>query len=325
MIVTKTPFRISFIGGGSDLRSYYKEEGFGAVISSSINKYMYVVVNQSFDSKIRMMYSKYEICNSASEVENPIAKFALSRLNISNGVDIASLADIPKGTGLGSSSSYSVGLVNALSAFNGNKLATESIAQIACEIEITDMASPIGKQDQYCAAYGGLNYIQFNADETVCVTPIILSENNLSELNSRLLLFYTGIDREASSVLAHLQESMLRTSKRDMVKRLVDLTVILKQDLLSSNIDNIGELMNEGWRIKRELARNISNDLIDDAYQTAISSGATGGKLLGAGNGGFLLVLAEKKHHKKILENLWALRNVDIALSLNGTMVINHD
>lgn len=323
MIISQTPLRLSFLGGGSDLPSYYRAKG-GAVLSTSIDKCVYVTVSQKFDNALRVSYSKTEEVDDASSVEHPIVREALAKLGIRGGIEITSVADIPaKGTGLGSSSSFTVGLLNALHAFNGRHASAEQLASESCNIEIERCGEPIGKQDQYAAAYGGLNFIRFNRDDSVDVQKIFCRSETLETLQSMLLVFYTGITRSASGVLA--QQSANLASERDKIAtmdRMVASAEAILADLQSDRIDTIGEALHESWCLKKSLAAGISNSTIDSAYEAAMAAGAQGGKILGAGGGGFLLFVVPLENQAAVRAALSGLRETPFRFSKTGSRII---
>ncbi len=319
MIITRTPFRISFTGGGTDLPEYYKRHG-GAVVSSGINKYMYITVNPKFDNRLRVSYSKTEIVDNAEELQHDIVKEALKLVGIKGGIEITSIGDIPAGTGLGSSSTFAVGLLNALYTFIGTRPSAEDLAEQACYIEIEVLKHPIGKQDQYAAAFGGTNYFRFNEDGSVDRTRIFLDEKNARFMRQRLMLFYTGITRSADEVLSE------QRSKTDINMPILDFMAAqagqMRDVLLNEGFnEKFGQMLHEGWMHKMELADGIANDEIRAHYNRAIEAGAVGGKLLGAGGGGFLLFYCDEEKQSAV-ERAVGLRRVDFHPELNGTRVI---
>jgi D-glycero-alpha-D-manno-heptose-7-phosphate kinase len=322
MIVSKTPLRMSYVGGGSDLPSFYKEE-VGAVLSTSIDKYVYVAINQKFDGNIRLSYSKTEEVDQIHKIEHPLVREALSMLAISGGIEIASMADIPsRGSGLGSSSSFTVALLNALYAYKNQYVSKEVLAQQACEIEITRCGEPIGKQDQYAAAYGGLNLIQFHPDETVSIDPVICKAETIKRIEQSTLVFFTGRTRSASSVLQSQSDAMNGDSRRSLVRRMVELAFQLKRELEFGDVDSFGQILDENWRLKSQLTTGISDSQIDEWYQKGIAAGATGGKLLGAGNGGFMMFYAPPECHEKIKESLSELTPIKFGMDKIGTQIV---
>ncbi len=322
MIITRTPFRISFVGGGTDLPEFYRVTP-GAVVSTAINKYMYVVVNQRFTDAIRVsFYSKTEIVDTVDEIQHPIVREALKLVGISKGIEIASIADVHAGAGLGSSSSFAVGLLNALYAYNGTLKSAEELAREACHIEIDILGEPIGKQDQYITAYGGFRYLQFNSDETVFTEPIIWSKENSEQLTQNLLLLYTGNVREASRILAEQKENTRQGSKMDSLEKLRDMAFELKRQLNNNASPSIlGEFLHEGWLLKKQLANSISSDQIDEYYEKALNAGALGGKVSGAGGGGFLLIYCPKEKQPRVTESL-GLRELKFSFEPEGSKII---
>ena len=314
---------MSFVGGGSDMSVYYQTDD-GAVLSSTINKYIFVTVNRKFDSGIRLSYSKTEEVANAASVEHRLVRAALNRLDIDGGVEITTIADIPSsGTGLGSSSSFTIGLLNALNAFVGKHVGREYLAAESCDIEIKVCGEPIGKQDQYAAAYGGFNLIEFARDETVRVSPVIIPPVTLDRFEANLLVFYTGKTRSASGLLSTQREAVANTSaKRSALRRMVELAHIAKAELEMGNIDAFGEALHENWVLKKSLTDGISSDNIDRWYDIGIAAGATGGKILGAGAGGFLLFYASPDRHDAIAHRLPELRRIPMEFERNGSQII---
>jgi D-glycero-alpha-D-manno-heptose-7-phosphate kinase len=323
MIISRTPFRVSFVGGGTDLREFYTET-YGAVTSTAIDKYMYVTVNRVssyFDYKIRVSYSKTELVKKVKEVRHPIVREALMLMGLDGGLEIHSMADIPSQTGLGSSSSFTVGLLNALHAFKGEHASAEQLAQEACNIEIELLKEPIGKQDQYIAAYGGLKHIRFNPDETVYVDPIICSPDTREALFSNLMMFFTGWSRPASAILS--KQKKATADKIGVLTKMRDLTNDLNAVLTSGkDLDRFGRILHENWMLKRELVGGISNTGIDAYYKKACDAGALGGKLLGAGGGGFLLFYVEKQNHDRVRKALGDLMEVEVNFEPQGSKII---
>jgi D-glycero-alpha-D-manno-heptose-7-phosphate kinase len=326
MIVSRTPLRISFVGGGSDLPDFYRKYG-GAVLSTAIDKYVYVNVNRKFDDGIRVAYSKTEEVQSIEEIEHPIVRNGLRELNISGGVEITTIADIPsRGTGLGSSSSFAVGLINALAAFKGRHVSREELGRESCRIEIDLCGEPIGKQDQYAAAYGGLNLIEFHPDDSVVVTPVLLRPEVREQLNRRIMLFYTGVSRSASAVLRSQTDSVNESViKQGMLRKMVSLTYQLCDDLRRGELGSFGETLHENWLLKRSLATEVSSPAIDAWYEAARRAGALGGKILGAGSGGFLMFYAPEEAHEAITESLRPLRRSKVGFDLLGSRIVFYD
>lgn len=321
MLVSKTPLRMSYVGGGTDLPAFYREEP-GAVLSTAIDKYMFITVNRKFDGRIRLNYSRTEEADRASQIQHPLVREALSMLGIEGGIEIASLADIPsKGSGLGSSSSFTVGLLHALLAHKNQYVAKETLARLACEIEIDRCGEPIGKQDQYAAAFGGLNLIQFHPDESVTVDPIICRRSLLNQLEDSTLVFFTGRTRSASQVLADQNQSIKLGDARPLMRRMVELAFDLKKELESGSLDHFGAILDENWKLKAQLTAGISDPQINEWYSKGLANGASGGKLLGAGNGGFMMFFAKPEFHKKIQESM-GLRSVKFRMDFNGSQIV---
>ncbi|KQY82815.1 GHMP kinase [Pelomonas sp. Root1444] len=322
MIVSKTPLRMSFVGGGSDLPAFYREE-VGAVLSTSIDKYMYICVNKKFDGRIRVSYTRTEDVERRQQVEHPLVREALDLVGIDGGIEIASMADIPsKGSGLGSSSTYTVGLLNALYAYRNQFAPKEKLARQACEIEIHRCGEPIGKQDQYAAAYGGLNLIRFHPDDSVSVDPVMCKPALLQEMEDATLVFFTGRTRSASAVLANQSEAMKATDRRALMRRMVKLAFEMKEQLESGTLEHLGDLLDENWRLKAQLTAGISDPQIDAWYAAGMASGALGGKLLGAGNGGFIMFYAPPERHVTITAALADLQPVKFRFDRTGAQIV---
>ena len=322
MIVSKTPFRMSLVGGGSDLPAFYREEP-GAVLSTSIDKYMYICVNKKFDGRIRISYSRTEDVAHRQYVEHPLVREALDLVGIDGGIEISSMADIPsKGSGLGSSSTYTVGLLNALYAYRNKFTSKENLARQACEIEINRCGEPIGKQDQYAAAYGGLNLIRFHPDDSVSVDPVICKPSLLQELEDSTLVFFTGRTRSASALLANQSAEMQRSDRRALMSRMVKIAFEMKEQLESNTLEHVGNLLDENWCLKTQMTSGITDPKIDAWYAAGLANGALGGKLLGAGNGGFIMFYAPKERHAQISTALSDLEPVKLGFDRNGAQIV---
>lgn len=322
MIISRTPMRVSFIGGGSDIPAYYSR-GYGEVVSTAINRYTYITVNNKFDDLIRVSYSKTEIVDHVDKVEHNIIREAMRITGVTKGVEIVYMGDIPLGSagiGLGSSSSIAVGVLNALYAYSGLHVSAERLAREACEIEIDRLGHPIGKQDQYAAAYGGFNAIRFNADESVFVNPIIFKRPAREKLQNKLLMFYTGIERISSTILQEVSATMDQKSAH--LDTMVSMAAEVQTKLNNGETECIGEYLRKGWQHKKELAGCISNDTIDTYYQKGIEAGASGGKVLGAGGGGFLLFYCDEEHHEAVRTALSDLREASIEFEPQGSKII---
>lgn len=319
MLITKTPFRVSFCGGGSDLAAFY-EKYEGCVLSTSINKYMYLSIHPYFNpDQTLLKYSENELVDDISDIKHRIFRQVLNDMHVS-GVEISSTADVPGGTGLGSSSTFTVGLLHSLYCYKGKFASKGRLAREACEVEIEKLGSPIGKQDQYAAAYGGLNFIQFNKDGTVSVSPIMMQAETYKALQGNLLMFYTGTTRSANSILSEQKQNISQSEKNDSLKEMCHLAREMKEALESNDLAPFGRILHKSWELKRTLASGISNPDIDRAYYTAMECGALGGKLLGAGGGGFLLFYCEKEKQEALRRNI-GLREFDFKFEHDGTSV----
>lgn len=326
MIITQTPLRVSFVGGGTDFRDFYHKHD-GEVISTAIDKYVYVIIKERYDSLIYLNYSKKEIVNRVSELEHDLIREAMRKTGVTHGVEITTLADIPAhGSGLGSSSCVTIGTLNALYAYQGVSKTAEDLAQEACEIEIEVLGRPIGKQDQYIAAYGGLRHIQFQRDESVIVESLPISQETKRKLNTNTLLFYTGIERKASDILAEQQRNIEKNL--DILCEMKALVRELKGILVNRpnkdhhSLDEFGHLLHWGWNLKQKLASAISNAQLNEIYDEARKKGALGGKLLGAGGGGFLLFYAPPERHDEIRSVLANLQEFPFNLERDGSKII---
>lgn len=321
MIITRTPFRISFAGGGSDLSSFYRREA-GAVLSTTINKYMYLVIHPFFNKEmIQLKYSQTEIVNNISDIAHPIFRTVLNQYNLT-GIDINSIADVPAGTGLGSSSAFTVGLLNAIRAYIGKYSSAEKLASLACDIEINKLGSPIGKQDQYAAAYGGLNFISFNPDESTRVEKLIMSEEKKNQLDENLILVYVGGEHSANEILNEQSAAFSNEDKFRTQKEMVKLAYSLKDVLCNNNIDDFGRILHEGWLLKRSLTNGISNNNIDYIYDKGIKAGALGGKLLGAGGAGFILFYCPIEHQENFRRQMSEHVEMPFNFDNSGSQII---
>ena len=322
MIISRTPLRISLAGGGSDLEEYYKTEP-GAVVSTAIDKYIYITVNKKFDDMIRVSYSKTEVVDSVDDLEHNVIRESLKLTGIDKKIEVVYMGDIPLGSagvGLGSSSGLAVGVLNALYAFKGFHASAERLAADACKIEIEVLGHPMGKQDQYICAYGGFNYIRFNADGTVYVDPIICNSASKTLLHNKLMLFYTGLMRVSSAIL---QEQKQKTSGNlKYLDKIVGLARDLRDQLVQNKIDKIGDILHQSWLLKKKLAKGISNGQIDAYYEKARKAGAAGGKILGAGAGGFLLLYCDEEHQPKVRQALRDLKESPFKFEPQGSKII---
>lgn len=322
MIITKTPFRVSLCGGGSDLPSFYEKNG-GCVISTTIKKYMYITSHPSFEGeKTVIKYSKTETVKNVDDLEHPIFRECLKQEGLS-GLEITSIADVPQGTGLGSSSAFTVGLIKNLKCYKREYISDEEVAQAACNMEINKLRNPIGKQDQYAAAYGGLNYYQFNKDGSVYVEPVLMGKEAFNQLEKNLIMLYVGGEHSASAILKEQSKNMVTAKdKEEGQKKIVELTHQLKYELEHDNIDAVGKTLDENWQIKKTLASGISNPKFDEWYDKAIKNGATGGKILGAGGSGFFLFYVPEEKQPKFREAMKELPEMEFKFDHQGTTVV---
>jgi len=326
MIISRTPFRISFFGGGTDYPLWYREHG-GAVLGATINKYCYLTVRYLppfFEHRIRVVYSKIEDCKTIDEIVHPSAREVLRYLELHRGVEIHHDGDLPGRSGMGSSSAFTVGLLHALYALKGRMVGKKQLAEESIKIEQEILKETVGSQDQVAAAYGGFNQITFNRNDEFSVRPVTLATERLQALNKHLLLFYTGIKRTASSVASSYVTDMgKKTAVLHRMREMVDESA----GILSGrgDLDPFGQLLHEAWQAKRSLGDKISNDRVDQVYIEAREAGALGGKLLGAGGGGFLLLFAPPETHAKIREKLCRLIHVPFEFEFSGSQIIFFD
>ncbi len=311
MIVVRAPLRISFVGGGTDIGDFYRRHP-GRVISTAIDKYVYVVINRTpLIPKVSARYSVSETVNKPDELQHTRIKAALLDLGIGRGIEIGSFASLPAKTGLGSSSSFSVALMKGLHAFNGRKLDKGEAAEEASRLEIELLGEPIGKQDQYASAFGGFNVIQFNPNESVDVNPVLLDYKKRLGLENSILLFFTGITRAASSVLTEQKSNI--DKKMDTLKQMAESVHEFEKKLLAGDFKGLGEMLHQAWLRKKSLASNVSNSAIDDFYGAGMDSGAWGGKILGAGGGGCVMLLVPEEKKPAVRE---AMKKVAISRNL---------
>ena len=320
MIITQTPLRIGLLGGGTDLPDYYREHG-GRVLNCAIDKYVYVIVKERFDDDIYVNYSKKEIVTAVEDLEHELVREAMLMTGVANGVEITTLADIPSaGSGLGSSSAVTVGLLHALFAYRGRQVTAEELAERACAIEIERCGKPIGKQDQYIAAFGGIRDIRFGPGDDVLAGELALSPAERWALQHQIMLFYTGITRSADTILAEQTANIEAT--RPQLDILRDLAGFGADRLRSGDIDALGGAIREGWEAKRKLASGVSNRQIDLAVTRALDAGASGAKLTGAGGGGFLLVICPMERQRAVRESLAGMRELPVKLDRLGSRVV---
>ena len=322
MIVSRTPLRVSFAGGGTDLPAFYKEEP-GAVLSTAIDKYVYVIVNRRFEPEIRVSYSKTEIVSNLGDIQHDLAREALRLTGLPSHIEILTVGDMPAGAGLGSSSSVSVGLLTALYAHQGQMRSPEDLAREACEIEIDIVGKPIGKQDQYAAAYGGFNLFQFEPDGRVRVDPVVSPPEVLAELQRKLILFFTGTTRSADVILAEQSANISGDGEaRKHLRKMRDLAFELRSVINGEQpLDRFGSILDEGWQLKRQVAEGISNQSIEEWYDRAMDAGALGGKLLGAGGGGCLLFYAPYERQNRVRTALAGLAEIHFRFEDEGSKI----
>lgn len=302
------------------MANFYREYG-GCVLSTSINRYMYLSLHPYFDHrKTALKYSQTEIVEDINDINHKIFRCVLNDMKI-EGVEISSTADVPSGTGLGSSSSFTVGLLHTLYCYKGKYVSKSRLAQEACQVEINKLGNPIGKQDQYAAAFGGMNFISFHQDDTVSVEPVITKAETINRLQENLMMFYTGLTHDANVILSEQKKNISQADKTRNLIQMRELAKAMKHSLENNELSDFGEILNEGWVRKKELAGGITNPKIDELYETAMKNGATGGKLLGAGGGGFLLFYCPKEYQER-LKNQLRLRHFPFSFEHDGSSVV---
>lgn len=326
MIISRTPLRISLAGGGSDLPEYYKKNKYGKVLSIGINRYLYVIIKKQInitDHKYKIRWSKFEQCNKINDIKHPIIKEVLNFFKINEPLEICTFSDIPESSGLGSSSTFTVGLISAVLAFKNMQQTKGYIADLASNLEISKLRRKIGKQDHYAASYGGINEITFYDNETVNVEPIYYSKKVIDKLENNFFLIYSKIKRNASSVIKKINFSSKNNILTEMVSQIKFFRKILEGN---APLDNIGEILEKGWLLKKSLSKNnISNKNIDRIYSIAKKNGALGGKICGAGGGGFLLMYAKANKHIKIKSALKSYPFFNFKFDISGTRIIYYD
>ncbi len=328
MIVTRTPLRISFAGGGTDIPSFYRSNTYGLVLNTSINKYIYVTVKKHpkvfTREKFRINYSETELVENLEKIKNPIIRECIKFLKIEERLYISTISDIPASTGLGSSSTFCVGLLNALYAFKKKRIGPKKLSEEASYIEREILKRPVGKQDHYAAGFGGLNYIRFNDDESTNVKSINLSKKNKKYLEKSMIVFWTDIQRLSWKILQDQNARHLENvNSLNIIKnQAIELKRLFEKKKIS--IDKIGNLINEGWETKKTLSKNISNKFLDNALSKGIQSGAYGGRICGAGGGGFMLFFASSKYHKKLIKNMrkLGLKKFDLSFGNKGSNLL---
>ena len=326
MLISRTPVRASFCGGGTDLAAFYQNhpDG-GAVTSLAMARYLYVTVNPRFDNSIRISYSSMEFVNNIDEIQHELVREAMKSTGVTDGIEITTIADIPsRGTGLGSSSAVTIGLLNALSSLAGNPMSSEELAKEACRIEIDVLGQPIGKQDQYAAAIGGANTIGFLPDGSVSIDPLILSDNTKQRIENEFSLVYTGLTRSANSVLSKQKE--LTADRMEELSSLRLQAFQVRSALEGGRLEEVGRLLEESWQIKRNLVDGITGELLDNLHDQLINAGATGAKLLGAGGGGFFLVHGDDEIKKRLENSLSSKHKIlPLLIDSQGSTIIHDD
>ncbi len=321
MIITRAPFRVSFCGGGSDLPSFYEKFG-GCVLSTTIRKYMYLTIHRYFyKDQLVLKYSQTETVSNYDDIKHKYFRQCLKDFGLM-GVEISSMADIPSGTGLGSSSSFVVALLHLLHTYKGEYVSKYKLAKDACEIEIEKLGEPIGKQDQFAAAFGGLNFYEFFPGGFVNVEPIIMAPESYQELEKNILMFYLGGEHSASTILKEQSQNVKMVDKSRIQQQMCEITRTLKEELQKNNIDAMGELLHNNWMLKKTLASGISNPLIDETYNTAMEAGALGGKLLGAGGAGFMIFYVKPEKQEAVRSALKNLREMDFEMDNSGASIV---
>ena len=327
MIISKTPFRISFFGGGTDYPEWYHENG-GSVLATTIDKYCYISCRHLppfFEHKHRIVYSKIESVKSTEEIQHPVVRAVLSNLSITDGLEIHHDADLPARSGLGSSSSFTVGLINVLNALKGLQISKQDLAKQATYIEQKVLKETVGSQDQVLAAFGGFNRIDFRPDDSFNISPVIINKDLVEQLQSHMLLFFTGLSRFSSDIARDKVSNFTnRFQELTRIKEMVDEGMSILQSP-STPIMDLGKLIHESWKLKRSLSAKVSTPKIDEIYEAGIKAGATGGKILGAGGGGFILFFAEPKNHKKIRERLKSLVHVTFHFDNVGSKIVVYE
>jgi D-glycero-alpha-D-manno-heptose-7-phosphate kinase len=323
MIVSKTPFRISFFGGGSDLPSFYNQND-GFVVSAAINKYLYISFNRKFDDSIRLSYSLTENVEDVNDLKHDIVKHTLKFFGLTKSIELASISDLPSnGTGMGASSAFAVGLINALSKYKMSyKTITPSLlAKVACEIEIDYCRKPIGKQDQYACAYGGFNSHTFSKNGVI-TRPVVLEVDTIDYLENNLILLYTSKGRSADNILQNQSKNMEENQKSfETMKSMVDLARQFHFDLQKQDLSHFGEMLDYSWQLKKQVSEGISNSDLDEMYEEAKRCGAKGGKVLGAGGGGFMLLYADRNAQYKIRERFANCKPFNFNFDFSGSTV----
>ena len=318
MIIVQTPLRVSFLGGGTDFEDFYLNHG-GAVLSTAIDKYAFVVMKERFDDMIYVNYSKKEIVSNVDDLEHELVREAMKMAGVEKGVEISTFVDVREGTGLGSSSSITVGLLQSLYAYKGEAETAGTLARQACQIEVDILGKPMGRQDQYIAAYGNMRFITFSG-EGISAEKVVLSKEGKTKLSERLMLFFTKRTRRSGEILAEQKANI--ADRVEVLKEMTKLAYQGREAITRETFDELGEMLHKGWQLKRQLASKISNSDLDEMYQAALNSGAVGGKITGAGGGGFLLLYAPAQRRDDIRSALWGLEEIPLRFEADGSKVI---
>ncbi|MEN4100962.1 MAG: GHMP kinase [Anaerolineaceae bacterium] len=320
MIIVQTPLRISLFGGGTDFPSFYQKEG-GCVLTTAIDKYVFITIKKRFDKKLRIGYTRTEMVDSVDEINHELIRESMRKTGIHEGVEVTTIGDIPEaGSGLGSSSTVTVGALQAMYTYNSESVCAGQLAKEACEIEIETLGKPIGIQDQYIAAFGGMRMMEFQMDGNVTMKRLALDVCRLRSLNDSLLLFYTGMARKAAAVLEEQKNNI--HERLSVLRQIKQMAYDASRELECGDMRVIGEMLHESWLLKKELASQISNDTIDSMYQAARKAGAIGGKITGAGGGGFLLLFCAHEYHDAVRKALSGLQELPFLLEPDGCKVI---
>ena len=319
MIIVQSPLRISLFGGGTDFPDVYRQEG-GCVLSTAIDKFIYVVIKQRYDDMLRIGYTRTELVDSVDRVEHELIRQALIKAGITKGIEIITMGDIPAGSGLGSSSAVTVGALHAMYTYLNESVLASRLAHEACKIEIEELKKPIGVQDQYISAFGDMRFIEFHTDDSILVERVNMDPAMKRKLNENLLIFFTGITRQASTILTEQQKNIAQ--HMSILREMKHLAQVAHGELISGNIDALGHLLDESWQLKKQLSSNINNAFIEEAYQVALAAGALGGKIAGAGGGGFLLLYCPYEYREKVRTALRKLKELPFQLEPDGSKVI---
>jgi D-glycero-alpha-D-manno-heptose-7-phosphate kinase len=320
MIIVQAPLRVSLFGGGTDFRAYYLEEG-GCALTTAIDKYIFVTIKKRFDHLVRVGYTKTEMVEDIDHLQHELIREALRKTGVAGGIEITTMGDIPSaGSGLGSSSTVTVGALQACYSLRGEIVTAEQLAREACEIELDILNKPIGVQDQYIVAYGGLRLLHFQPDGHVVAEKLKIDPASRRRLNDNLMLFFTGVTRNADTILAEQTRNI--DNKWEVLRKIKDMAYIARHELTLGNVDAIGEMLHEGWMLKKQLAQRISNSVLDEMYAVARQAGAIGGKITGAGGGGFLLIYCLPEYQEKVRHALIGLQELPFNLESDGSKVI---